>query len=309
MLTLTDDYNIDNINMSFVLSNIYNNIDNYRIINFLSIADNVIIKSIKLDNNFIENVEEYLQLYYGKDEIYITLVCNTVIINSEFLFNVNENFIMPDNTDIITVIKCYKKNLYLSVDAYYWRRNIYDEYAVLLSTIIDNNLISKENIIKSTYRELITLLNDKLYIVFKYLTDEIKDDYDIVLKVVTNHPLAFKYASERLKDNYKIATIAIDAEPLTIKYASYRIKDNYNIVLRTVKRFGSTLKYVSDRLKDHEDIVLAAITSNCHSITLNPVELLIHASIRLANNSEIIKIAIANKNNILTEITIFNDDL
>ena len=299
---------------------IHNNIDNCKIINFLSIADNVCIKSIKLDDNFIEEVNKYLNSYNGREEIYINLICNNITINTKSIFKVDANFIMPDNTNIITVIKCYKKNFYLSVNKYFGFKHL-DEYYLLLNIIIENKLMSKKNIINSTYRELVAALNDKLYIAFKYLTDEFRDDYDTVLKVITQNPYMFKYASDRLKNNYnlaikvvteapitfkylgkrlqnnyKVATIAINGDPLTIKYTRCKMKDDYDMVLSTVKQHGSTLKYVSDRLKDNYDIVLAAVTSNKYTVRLSPIRTLTYASTRLSSNLELIKLATDNEN-------------
>lgn len=101
----------------------------------------------------------------------------------------------------------------------------------------------------------------------QYLSDELKDDYDVVLSALKENPSTFKYASERLRDNKELALISMKDFGYSLEFASCRLKSDKEVVLTAVTRDGFALEYASDELKNDKDVVLRAIESGkfCYS--------------------------------------------
>ena len=97
-----------------------------------------------------------------------------------------------------------------------------------------------------------------------YMSDELRDDRDVVLAAVDKDVWALSFASDRLKDDENIILEAIKINGTSIRFSSERIKNkfvnNKEIMLEIVKSRGWALKFASEKLKDDEDILLAAIT-------------------------------------------------
>ena len=77
------------------------------------------------------------------------------------------------------------------------------------------------------------------------IPEELKDNYDVVLKSVICDGNNLKYASEELKNNYNIVLAAVNNDGESIKYASEELRNNYAIVLIAAKKYIFNLKYVS----------------------------------------------------------------
>lgn len=110
------------------------------------------------------------------------------------------------------------------------------------------------------------------YIVFynglgiKYVSDEMKENEEIVRIAIKNNPIALVYASEKMKENLKIINLAIIENPFSIVFASENIKKNINIVKKAISKNGLVLKYMSSELKNNLEIVSLAITNNSLAI-------------------------------------------
>ena len=190
-------------------------------VNFIDFNGNV-ITSILLDDNFKNEVNNLLQTYKGANEDYIKLIHNNIVLNSEDIFYISDNFIISDKIDNIQVIKSYKKhvyfeehnNKYILNDAY----NI-DKYYMLLYYIKSSRIINFD------YYYYITTTNY----------------YDIITAIIRNNGRALQYASDNMKDNYDIVLAAVKNYGDALKYASKNMKDNYDIVLAAVQNNGNVL--------------------------------------------------------------------
>ena len=96
---------------------------------------------------------------------------------------------------------------------------------------------------------IIYLITQKSFI-FKYLSDEFKNNYKIVELAIQKDKFAFKYASNELKNNFEIVKLAIINKNFSVlKYASNELKNNFEIVSIAVQKHGNSLQYASNELR------------------------------------------------------------
>ena len=278
-------------------------ISNSRFITIINNIDGSIIDRIELNDVFYDNLNLFLEKYKGSNEDYAKLTCNNIPINSINIFKVNNDFIMPDDTDIIYMVKSYKKYVYIKkVNGEYRlihdEEPYYDKYYYILFSL--PNIITEEHIIKYNRRELILFslreIYNKWYVesrfefILQLICDMIYpheyDDYDFMLAVCKYSMHLYLYASEKLKDNKEFMLNVITQNVYILEYANTTIKNNYDIVLAGVTINGNILQYVSKELKDNYNIVLAAITINGYVLK--------YASDNLRDNYNIVLAAINN---------------
>lgn len=79
------------------------------------------------------------------------------------------------------------------------------------------------------------------------------DDYNFVMKAVSENGLDLKKRSERLRDNIDVVTFAVDENPESLKYASERLRDNDGIVIIALNNSENDdiLRYASKRVHDN----------------------------------------------------------
>ena len=277
---------------------------------YITIINNIngfIMDKIELNDSFYNNLNLFLDKYRGYNEDYAKLMCNDRLINSLDMFKVNNDFIMPDNTDIIYMIKSYKKNVYLINDngKYKLNKDIYyipgyDKYFYIL--LCFPHIIASGQIIKYSYRELILSLlkgiYDEIYddmqvdIIYDHICNMLQsyeyDDYNLMLYVCSQFNYMYKFISYRLENNEEFTVDLITQNPNVLNYVNYKMKNNYNVVLAAVNNDALTLQYASVNLQDNYDIVLAAVKNNSNALN--------YASDRLINNCDIVLTALVSKN-------------
>ncbi len=121
---------------------------------------------------------------------------------------------------------------------------------------------------------------------FKNLSVDLRDDKDIVLKVVSKYGDAIEHVSERLRDDRdvvlaavqnphyefllqfispelrhddEIIHLALKNSEYTIENAPEDIRDDKKIALEAVKMQGFVFKSLSERLKNDKEVALVAI--------------------------------------------------
>ena len=280
-----------------------------KVISFVSLDGKIFRDPMLIDSTLIDRLNEMLESYIGPNEDYIKLVYSNRIINTTNIFKIDNDFIISDDIQVIQVIRDYKKYVYLHVN-----NNVYDDdYYKLISNL--REIISIDYIINTEYYELILhAVGHRRYCdILKYVSHDIKNNYDIVLMAVTNYVrslehvsedmknnknivlaavniggAALEYASEAMKNDRDIVLAAVNDYCFALKYASEDMKNDRDIVLLAVNNAGSALQYASEAMKNDRDIVLAAISNDCESLEF--------ASYAIKNDRDIILATIANSN-------------
>ncbi|MBO4292885.1 MAG: DUF4116 domain-containing protein [Clostridia bacterium] len=126
-------------------------------------------------------------------------------------------------------------------------------YAVMLNNLSDEFKNDNEVIKKAVSECGLTL---------KYLQEDNKNNEDYVKIAVTQNGLALRYASEELKNNPEIVKSAVSQNGLALRYASEELKNNPGIVKSAVSQNGLALKYASEELKNNKESAQLAVDQN-----------------------------------------------
>ena len=97
-------------------------------------------------------------------------------------------------------------------------------------------------------------------VMLSYVSEELKDDYDIVYKAVKGYGLQIEDASERLRDDDVLCFLAVDNFPPAFEFISHRLRDDKTILLAALRKVDKEdakeiLSYASERLKQDETII------------------------------------------------------
>ena len=184
------------------------------------------------------------------------------------------------------------------------------------TSIIPNELATKENILLAIRENLLLVEKNTIYIRnhFKRISlhminDVLRDDEEFILEVIKLDGETIQYASSRILENDVIVLEAIkntttfmlyhqlfrkyntDKDLVIeliknshsqnfLKYLSLDLRDDKDIVYSAICKSGYELEYASDRLKSDEEIVLKALEKDSSAI--------IHMSNDLINNKSFI---------------------
>jgi CxxC motif-containing protein len=99
---------------------------------------------------------------------------------------------------------------------------------------------------------------------FKHVSTELQDDYDVVMHAVKINGSALEFASEKMKNTMAIILAAIYSNPYAFKFVPFDVRNNKQIVMENIKNDDNAeaFKYVSTELQNDYDVVLCAVTNN-----------------------------------------------
>jgi len=188
-------------------------------------------------------------LMYGAFEVFHSLV--DIINNHE----------LKDNYNYTIVYLVYDINLIIKIKA------IKNSIAIIKSSIInDISTLFKQKILYDDPIFLIFLANhlpiDTDFRCYSLISDDIKNNSDVMMKLTKIHYSYLKYASNYLKNNREIILEAVKQNGHALAYSSEDVKNDKKIVLEAVKQNGHALAYSSNYLKNNREIVLEAVKQN-----------------------------------------------
>lgn len=120
------------------------------------------------------------------------------------------------------------------------------------------------------------ILNDPYNL--RFASEELRDDEELVKKIVKDCGLAIEFASDRLLNNFDVAMLAVKNNGLALAFLSDKLKDKSEIVLAAVKQNGKALMFASARLREQERVVFKAMENYSGSLK--------YANKRFKNNQE-----------------------
>ena len=127
------------------------------------------------------------------------------------------------------------------------------------------------------------LLNDDFF--FVYASDEVKSNFDIMMKLVKKNPRNLKNASEELRNNFELVMAAVQAiDRFCYLYEPWQFDELYGPIFRPHPRyrdnFVNALQFASPSLQDNFQIVMASVKKEWRSLQF--------ASSNMRNNREIV---------------------
>jgi hypothetical protein len=114
-------------------------------------------------------------------------------------------------------------------------------------------------------------LIDRFPIVFKFLSDEVKNNREAVLNAIglqgeLNGESNLKYASEDLKNDRDVVLEAVRRDSRALSFASQALKNDRDFILVAVRQNACALQYASDALKNDRELVLEAVRQNGYAL-------------------------------------------
>ena len=130
-------------------------------------------------------------------------------------------------------------------------------------------------------------------------SEELKNDFDVVMTAVKNFSWSIEDAGEKARDNKDIIKEVLKKNSTYIEYASDRLRDDDEIMGIALEKNHWNLRFASDRIKDNKDLVISLI-KKCSGVVK-------YASPRLQNDIDIIKECIKEYGTSVFEYT--NDEI
>ena len=101
----------------------------------------------------------------------------------------------------------------------------------------------------------------------RFASIKLRDNKDLVMKIVQKQGKVIEFASERLKNDFEISMLAVKNDGLALAFLSKEMQNNFEVVKEAVNQNGLALLFASQRLKEKEEIVLSAILNNSASLS------------------------------------------
>jgi thioredoxin-related protein len=156
--------------------------------------------------------------------------------------------------------------------------------------IITNlDIVKAHKIIKNNDREYyLNFVRQNCNYALKFASDELKNNKEFFLVVVTQDGIALKYASDTLKNDRDVVFAAITQNYQALCFVSDELLNDIEVFLTAVTQNGYALFYASNDFKANKTVVLAAVTQNGYAF--------INASNELKSDKEVAIKALININ-------------
>lgn len=118
-------------------------------------------------------------------------------------------------------------------------------------------------------KELLEFINEYPNLLSK-VSQEMKDDYDIVIAAVKSDGTALQYASERLKNDLDIIDSAFESNPWAYEWFPESMKQDPDVGLNVVKHVPGCYMLLNEDLKHNRDIIIAGLQRNTNMFTQLP---------------------------------------
>lgn len=112
-----------------------------------------------------------------------------------------------------------------------------------------DNLNFDSQFLKTIKILVLEVLKLKKNYLIESLSEELKNDYDILLAAVNNFGYNLRFGSEILQDNYNIVSAAVKNKGLSIKFASYRLQKDKDIIIESILSDKHSFDFVKYNLE------------------------------------------------------------
>jgi hypothetical protein len=139
----------------------------------------------------------------------------------------------------------------------------FTQYETFMSNLTEN---ARDN------KEIMLAAIDENGSAFKYGSERMRSDKELLNLALERYSYDFplEYASESLKNDKEIILKAINKNSENIAFASLEIRNDPEVVMKAIKSNGSNFKYISDELKNNKDFILSALLENTNIYSYIP---------------------------------------
>ena len=121
--------------------------------------------------------------------------------------------------------------------------------------------------------ELLEQIKRGNLLAFRYASEELRGDREVVLEAVRQNGNALRYASKELQGDRELVLEAVRQDGIALWYASKELKEDREVVLAAVTKDGDSLQYASKELRGDPQVVLAAVRQDGYALEYASEEL------------------------------------
>lgn len=143
--------------------------------------------------------------------------------------------------------------------------------------------IRRTNLIKD--KDIATKFLSINGILLKYVSEELRNNIEIVKLAISQNVFALEFASEELRNNIEVIKFAVSQTCFALQFASEELRNNIEVVKLAISQDGITLKYASEELRNNIEVVKLAVSKSEYAFRF--------ASEELRNNIEVVKLAVS----------------
>lgn len=200
-----------------------------------------------------------------------------VVMNDMVIKELIDYYSSESNTMKLIELALSEKYGFLLLNDYfkdYCYKNAFDEnhFALLPAEIRSDN----------NYLKILLSKNGNL---LSLLTEEQKDDAELVYIAIRNKPESFLFASEKIRNNKIIVNLALEKNGNSLEHTTEEIKKNRDLVLVALKQNYNSLRFAAADLLDDKEFI-----KTCMIIKGETYK---YASVRLRNDVDMIMSLIA----------------
>lgn len=154
----------------------------------------------------------------------------------------------------------------------YLSKELQDDIDIATLALIKNSDLIKiaGNNVRNNKEIMLKVVGNNGYLL-KYASKELKNDKDIILEAIKNNAEALSLITNQMVyyddkfDCYNdedIAKVMVEKNEFFIQYASEKIKNNKEVALISVKAYGVSLEHFSTKIKKNREVVCEAFKTN-----------------------------------------------
>jgi hypothetical protein len=96
----------------------------------------------------------------------------------------------------------------------------------------------------------------------EFMSDEMKDNYDVCMAAATNWGASIDNMSENMKNNHDICMAAIEQDPLNVMFIGNTAAKNIQFYIEAVNRMYYVMAYIPEEIKSNLEFCKAVVAHN-----------------------------------------------
>ena len=106
-----------------------------------------------------------------------------------------------------------------------------------------------------TIEEALIIINEKPINGFETLSDDLKDNYQVVGEAFKNYPGNLQLASDRIKDDKEFLLPLIENWGIAFQYISDRLKNDADLIWAALKKQPNVIVFIDENIDDYDSYV------------------------------------------------------
>lgn len=212
--------------------------------------------------------------------------------NKKSILKALSKYVKSDKTtdpEVYKIIVKLEKGVIISIDEIKEKYRYHPEI-VAKALEMDGYNLSRLSDEHKNNKELVETAVKSSPMAFEYASDKLKSDKNFLAEILKIDGRVLEFLSEEFRDNEELANIAVSNRASAIKFVNNKLKNDSEIIQNALDKGlqndATVLEFLPSKLQDSKDIVLKVIELNGFDLE--------YASNRLKSDKDCIKVACKN---------------